>query len=341
MSGASSRSRNPNSVRNSPTPSAPAAAAGRGVGRVADVREQLDVVAVGGVPVPVERPHLCGERQRGHDLVLGGVDRDGPRGTVDEHQTLGQHRRFGTAGRHDGRDAPGAGEDRRVRRRPARPGDDRQHPLGVERRDDRGGEVRRDQHERRLVRGDARGGAAGELGDEPVADVGDVAGPLREVAAERLELRGHRLRRLPDRALGDQPVVDDPLLGVGHQGRVGGDRGGGVQQVGTLAVGAVGGRVERGADHLGGGADPLRDGGVVGAGREPSARGWLRDGVRHEHRGRDDAAWAHPDAGDDRGGWRVHRTRRAHVSGPPCRPHGSVVPGCPCTPARRRPGRPV
>ena len=108
--------------------------------------------------------------------------------------------------------------------------------------------------------------------DEPVADVGDVAHALREVAAERLELLGDRLGGLPDGALGDQPVVEHALLGVGDERRVRGDRRRGVQQVGAVALGAVGGGVERGADHLGRRADPLRLGGVVGAGWEPTAR---------------------------------------------------------------------
>ena len=157
-------------------------------------------------------------------------------------------------------------------------------------------------------------GPAGELRDEPVADVGDVARALREVAAERLELLGDRLGGLPDGALGHQPVVDHALLGVGDERRVGGDRGRGVQEVGAVALGAVGGGVERGADHLGRRADPLGLGGVVGAGREPTAGGRLRDRVGHEHGGRDDASRAHPDAGDDRGGWLHGLTGRTSSS---------------------------
>ena len=146
-----------------------------------------------------------------------------------------------------------------MRRGTAGPGDDGQHAVDVERRDDGRGQVGGDQDERRLVRGHAGRRPARELGDEPVADVGDVPGALREVAAERLELRGDRLGGLPDRTLGHQPVVDHALLGVGDQRGVGGDRGGRVQQVGALALGAVGRGVERRADHLGRRADALGD----------------------------------------------------------------------------------
>ena len=281
----------------------------RGVGGVADVRQQLDVVAVGGVPVAVERAHLRGERQRGQDLLLGGVDRHRPRGAVDEHEALGQHGRLGAAGRDDRRDAAGAREDRGVRRGAARPGDDREHALGVERRDDRGCQVGRDEHERRLVRGHAGRRAAGELGDEPVADVGDVPRALREVAAERLELRGRPPRRPPRRrarapAGRRRRAARRPRRASGRR-RSPRSRAGG-RRSRPAARSAAASSAARTTSE----AAPIRfaTAGVVGAGRQPSARGRLGDRVGHEHRGRDDAAGAHPDAGDDRGGCCVHRT---------------------------------
>ena len=209
--GGSSRSRKRNSVRSRPTPSAPCSTAVPGVGRAADVRDDLDAAAVAqrsGLAGPLEGLGAGGvvgatARFAGGDRGGVGVDLDGALLAVEDQRRALLDRQQRLAEADDGGDAERAGEDRRVAGRAAARGGDRVGPVGVQRR-----RLARRQlvgeHDARLVE-HRRERGAGQVAEHAARDVLDVDRPLPHVRDPPARGTTRRRRRRPTATRAPRP----------------------------------------------------------------------------------------------------------------------------------------
>ena len=156
-----------------------------------DVAEQLDVHAVGGLGGQIaEGLQADGRRAVLFDLVaiagqrlFVGLEDHQPLVAVDDHQVaagdLGQE----GPGADDGGDFQGLGDDRRMAARPAHLGDEAADEAAVEIGGFAGREVVGQHQHRRGEVGDALAAAAQQVPQQPLLDVENVVGPLRQVAS--------------------------------------------------------------------------------------------------------------------------------------------------------------
>ena len=211
MVGALDELRNRNSVRNSPTPSAPSATASA-------APSGLPRFASSGTGRAV-RQRSVGDgrgRRRGAvgcavlravELVAGRTRRDDAGGGIHDHDlAVGEILRARDPDDRDDRLL--AREDRGVRRRPALGGDEREHLVEVEQCRVGGGEILRDEHERVPGVGDAGCRYAAKSRDDPLGDVVEVRGALAEVPAERGQLVAERRERVEDRPLAGAALAE-------------------------------------------------------------------------------------------------------------------------------------
>ena len=217
----------------------------RGVGRLADVGEQRNQVAVlGGARLATQFLGCGGTGLGGFgggDLVFARVHHDLTLGCVDDD--VGAVLKFGGFGGGDDRDdATGARQNGGVGGRTALGGDDGQGLAHVERGGVGRGQVFGDEHERGFADRQSRSGSAHEVGDHALADVMQVGCTLGLVAADGAEHVFDRAEAFQHGALGGLALVDEVLDGL-RKGRIGGEHGDGLQDRGGLlgAFVAVGG----------------------------------------------------------------------------------------------------
>ena len=185
--GSSLRSRKHSSVRNSPTPSTGAAAAG-GLA-VGDVGQQLHRVAVAVLPGPAQaarRRAARGPRRRAAASAASRPVSTVPAVPSTSSRVPGDLE--GTGGADHARDAELAGDDRRVAGRATALGDQGQDDVGIQPGRVRGCEILGDENARRVGSGHAGFGFADEVGDDPAFDVAQVGGPLGHQAAHLVKI---------------------------------------------------------------------------------------------------------------------------------------------------------
>jgi len=112
-------------------------------------------------------------------------------------------------------------EDRGVTRRAAVARDEGEHLVELQQRRIGGREVGGDEDERGVAGGHARRGHAAQVGDDALADVGEVGRPLGHVPAHGGQLVLERGERLEHGALPRRTGVDARLDVVGERGVLG------------------------------------------------------------------------------------------------------------------------
>ena len=179
-------------------------------------------------------------------------------------------------------------------------GDEGDDLLRVEQGGVGGGEVLGDQDEGLGQARDPRHRRIREDGDDAVAHIRHVPGPLGHVTAQRLEHVGERAGGLPHGALGDEPALAHLRLGRRGQSRVGGHLGGGLEQGAPLALGLGRGELEPLLDPLRGLRNAVAFLVEVSAGLERGDLG-LGDTRRHAGDRTCDEPGAHANAGQGSG----------------------------------------
>ena len=273
-----------------------------GAGRVTDIGQQLDLVAVLRGSVAVEDTHARGELPRPAQSVLGGVEGDASLGAVDQDDVaLGQRIGDLLASADDRRHAQCARQDRGVGGGAALGGDEGDDLLGVQQRGVGRGQVGRHEHEGLGQAGDPGHRGLGQDGDDAVAHVLDVTGALGHVAAQGLQHGGQSSCGLPHGALRNQALLAHHGLRRRGQGGVGSHLRGGLKKRARLGLGLGRGQLQALLNLLGRQRDALALLLDIATGFEGRDLG-LRNGRCHPGDWAGHKARAHTDAGQGCGG---------------------------------------
>ena len=197
----------------------------RGLGGLADVRDDLDAVAVGhdgrlvaGIVLLLALPPpVLLERERRRQLRRARLGVQRPRRAVEDADDATREVEHGGTGAHHGRDVEGAGDDGRVGRRPAADGAEPEDALRIEPRRVAGREVVGDEDHGDLRQPDLAVLGSGKDAQDPLTHVVQVGGAAGQALVAHLALLGHaRVEDLLPRPRG--PVAErDQRLGFRHQ----------------------------------------------------------------------------------------------------------------------------